>query len=101
MEHSYFYEPAGIFLTTSGFSMGDISASRSTEVSLRDSELDIFRKLDSYSLLENITLDSKMMLTQIHKEQEMSTTIHQNYFYILSPGAATQCRNQHGSGKIS
>ena len=45
MEHSYFYELAGIFLTTSGFSMGDISA-------LRDSELDTFPKLDSYSLLE-------------------------------------------------
>ena len=45
MEHSYFYELAGIFLTTSGFSMGDISA-------LRDSELDTFLKLDYYSLLE-------------------------------------------------
>ena len=32
MRHSYFHEPDGIFRTNSGFSMGDVAASRGLDV---------------------------------------------------------------------
>ena len=54
MEHSYFKEPTGIFHTTHGFSMGDNSASRGSEVILRDSELGTFAALDAKSLLHTV-----------------------------------------------
>ena len=52
MEHSYFHEPTGFFHTTSGFSMGDHSASRGSELILRTSELGTYRLLRAHSLLE-------------------------------------------------
>ena len=54
MEHSYFKEPAGIFHTTRGYSMGDMSASRGTEVVLRDSELGTFEALHTRDLLDKV-----------------------------------------------
>ena len=54
MEHSYFKEPSGIFHTTRGFSMGDNSASRGSEVILRDSELGTFAELQAHSLLHTV-----------------------------------------------
>ena len=42
MNHSYFKEPTGIFRTLEGFSMGDNSAARGSELILRIHELDIF-----------------------------------------------------------
>ena len=51
MQHSYFHEPTGFFHTTSGFSMGDHSASRGSELILRTSELKTYRALQVHSLL--------------------------------------------------
>lgn len=45
MEHSYFKEPNGIYKTLSGFSMGDVAASRGSEVILRGAELEIYEML--------------------------------------------------------
>ena len=45
MNHSYFKEPTGIFRTLEGFSMGDNSAARGSELILRIHELDIFKKI--------------------------------------------------------
>ena len=45
MNHSYFKEPTGIFRTLEGFSMGDNSAARGSEIILRIHELDIFKKI--------------------------------------------------------
>ena len=42
MNHSYFKEPSGIFKTLNGFSMGDCSSTRGSEIILRISELNIF-----------------------------------------------------------
>jgi hypothetical protein len=54
MRHSYFREPSGIFQTKTGFSMGDASASRGSEVILRSSELDTYEKLFLERLLDII-----------------------------------------------
>ena len=45
MSHSYFKEPGGIFKTLNGFSMGDNSAARGSEIILRIYELEIYSKL--------------------------------------------------------
>lgn len=50
MEHSYFKEPTGIYKTLSGFSMGDVAASRGSEIILRGAELEIFAKLQNENL---------------------------------------------------
>ena len=54
MEHSYFKEPNGIFHTTRGYSMGDMSASKGSEVILRDSELGTFTVLQARGLLDKV-----------------------------------------------
>ena len=54
MTHSYFHEPTGIFHTASGFSMGDHSASRGSEVILRTSELRTYRALSVHSFLHKV-----------------------------------------------
>ena len=55
MEYSYFKETSGIFLTTCGFLMGDISASRGIKMILRDSELvGTFEALHAKSLLSEV-----------------------------------------------
>ena len=54
MEHSYFKEPHGIFHTTRGYSMADMSASKGSEVILRDSELGTFTALKSRDLLDKV-----------------------------------------------
>ena len=56
MTKSYFKEPNGIFKTLAGFSMGDIAASRGSEVILRGAELEIFRKLKQKNLLKNVVI---------------------------------------------
>ena len=43
MNHSYFKEPKGIYKTLNGFSMGDNSAARGSEIILRIFELKIFK----------------------------------------------------------
>ena len=45
MDHSYFKEPSGMFKTLKGFSMGNCSAARGSEIILRMSELSIFKTL--------------------------------------------------------
>ena len=55
MNHSYFKEPKGIFKTLMGFSMGDNSAARGSEIILRIFELDIFGKLHEKGLESNLT----------------------------------------------
>ena len=45
MDHSYFKEPTGLFKTLEGFSMGDNSAVRGSELILRIYELNIFKEL--------------------------------------------------------
>ena len=57
MNHSYFKEPNGIHHTEKGFSMGDKSASRGSEVVLRTSELDTYRELKIQQLLQNAKLN--------------------------------------------
>ena len=52
MEHSYFREPHGIFKTLSGFSMGDVAASRGSEVILRGAELEIYELLHKEKLFD-------------------------------------------------
>ena len=54
MSHSYFKEPTGIFQTLKGFSMGDCSAARGSEIILRIYEVEIFMKLSRKNLLNNI-----------------------------------------------
>ena len=44
MSHSYFKEPGGIFINLNGFSIGDNSAARGSEIILRIYELEIYRK---------------------------------------------------------
>ena len=50
MNHSYFKEPKGIFKTLNGFSMGDNSAARGSEIILRIYEKDIFGKIHNKNL---------------------------------------------------
>ena len=50
MEHSYFKEPNGIFKTLSGFSTGDVAASRGSEVILHGAELEIYELLHKEKL---------------------------------------------------
>ena len=55
MNHSYFKEPKGIFKTLNGFSMGDNSAARGSEIILRIHELDIFRNINHKKLENTLT----------------------------------------------
>ena len=54
MSHSYFKEPSGIFKTLKGFSMGDCSAARGSEIILRIYEMDMFKKLSLRNLLQKV-----------------------------------------------
>ena len=54
MSHSYFKEPEGIFKTLNGFSMGDNSAARGSEIILRIYELEIYRKIYKSKLDINV-----------------------------------------------
>ena len=54
MNHSYFKEPSGIYKTLKGFSMGDNSAARGSEIILRIFELKIFKKLQKQKLHKNV-----------------------------------------------
>ena len=45
MNHSYFKEPSGMFKTLKGFSMGDCSETRGSEIILKIAELDIVNAL--------------------------------------------------------
>ena len=55
MNHSYFKQPTGTYKTLNGFSMGDCSAARGSELILRISELKIFKKLRNDKNLTNIS----------------------------------------------
>ena len=50
MRHSYFLEPSGTYRTLKGFSMGDCSAARGSEIILRVYEFEIWKKLFSSGL---------------------------------------------------
>ena len=54
MKHSYFKEPLGIFRTLKGFSMGDCSAARGSEIILAIYEIKMFTKLARNNLLKNV-----------------------------------------------
>ena len=54
MNHLYFKEPEGMFKTLKGFSMGDCSAARGSEIILRIAELDIFKTLSRKKLSNNV-----------------------------------------------
>ena len=54
MNHSYFKEPTGIYKTLEGFSMGDNSAARGSELILRIYELKIFKKIYSLKLQNSL-----------------------------------------------
>ena len=54
MDHSYFKEPLGMFKTLKGFSMGDCSAARGSEIILRIAELSIFNNLSRHHLQSNV-----------------------------------------------
>ena len=54
MNHSYFKEPSGIYKTLKGFSTGDNSAARGSEIILRIFELKIFKKLQERKLHKNV-----------------------------------------------
>ena len=54
MRHSYFLEPSGTFRTLNGFSMGDCSAARGSEIILRIYEFNIWKKLISSGLKINV-----------------------------------------------
>ena len=54
MSHSYFKEPGGIFKTLNGFSMGDNSAARGSEIILRIYELEIYSKIYKKKLEINV-----------------------------------------------
>ena len=47
MNHSYFLEPTGTFRTLKGFSMGDCSAVRGSEIILRVYKFEIWKKFVS------------------------------------------------------
>ena len=55
MSHSYFKEPSGLFQTLKGFSMGDSSAARGSEIILRIYEISIFSSFSSLKLLPNVS----------------------------------------------
>ncbi len=55
MTHSYFKQPKGIFKTLKGFSMGDNSAARGSEIILRIYELEIFKKIHRLKLEKNVS----------------------------------------------
>ena len=55
MTHSYFKEPNGIFKTLKGFSMGDCSAARGSEIILRIYEIKMFARLAHEDLIKNVT----------------------------------------------
>ena len=54
MTHSYFKEPGGIFKTLEGFSMGDCSAARGSEIILRIYEIQMFARLAQEGLTKNV-----------------------------------------------
>ena len=54
MNHYYFKEPSVIYKTLKGFSMGDNSAARGSEIILRIFELKIFKKLQEQRLHKNV-----------------------------------------------
>ena len=54
MSHSYFHEPQGIFKTLEGFSMGDNSAARGSELILRVFELDIYKSIYDRKLNKHV-----------------------------------------------
>ena len=54
MTHSYFKEPTGLFKTLKGFSMGDCSAARGSEIILRIYEIKMFTNLARKNLLKNV-----------------------------------------------
>ena len=54
MRNSYFLEPSGTFRTLNGFSMGDCSAARGSEIILRIYEFEIWKKLFSHGLHKNV-----------------------------------------------
>ena len=56
MNHSYFKEPNGIYKTLKGFSMGDNSAARGSEIILRIFEFKIFKKLQEQKLHKNVNI---------------------------------------------
>lgn len=55
-KHSYFKEPTGIFRSDKGYSMGDHSAGRGSEVSLKGSEIESFEELDRKKLHSQYTM---------------------------------------------
>ena len=55
MRHSYFLEPSGTYRTLKGFSMGDCSAARGSEIILRIYEFEIWKKLFSSGLQKTVT----------------------------------------------
>ena len=55
MTHSYFKQPKGIYKTLKGFSMGDNSAARGSEIILRIYELKIFEKIHGLKLEKNVS----------------------------------------------
>ena len=55
MTHSYFHEPNGIYRTLNGFSMGDCSAARGSEIILRVYELEIYNDLAKHKLLKYVS----------------------------------------------
>ena len=55
LDHSYFKEPTGIFKTLKGFSMGDKSAARGSEIIVRIAEIEIFNSLSCHKILKNVT----------------------------------------------
>lgn len=54
MSHSYFKQPSGIYKTLKGFSMGDCSAARGSELILRIYEIKMFTKLSRNNLHKNV-----------------------------------------------
>ena len=54
MNHSYFKEPNGIFKTLKGFSMGDCSAARGSEIILRIYEIKMFSVLARNNLIKTV-----------------------------------------------
>ena len=54
MSHSYFKEPTGIYKTLEGFSIGDNSAARGSELILRIYELQIFKEIFGLKLQNSL-----------------------------------------------
>ena len=66
MNHSYFKEPSGIYKTLKGFSMGDNSAARGSEIILRIFELKIFKKLQEQRLHKNVNRYLRFRYVSLH-----------------------------------